>query len=198
MANYTFFGVQIAYRQYRDDTSRAQLHGIISRGTQEQSLPEKRGFWKRIVAVVGEHAPHFESGSWDLIRGDKAEAEFETWSSEIEGGIATESEEMGRKVDEAGRLSTEISDARLVIVSALFLVDADTNTDETLGERCDLPEADYFKRGTFERLLKTIPLMNFANVRADAVYVVPGNQRDGLAELEVREHWSHLLPVESD
>lgn len=198
MSNYTFFGVQTAYRQYRGDMSRSQLHGIISRGTQEQSLPEKRGFWKRIVGIVGDHVPHFEYGSWDLIRGDKAEAEFETWSSEIEGGIATEAEEMGGEVDEASRLSTQISDTRLVVVSALFLVDAGSNSDDTLGERCDLPEAAYFKRATFDRLWKTIPLLNFANVRADAVYVVPGNERDGLAELEIREHWSHLKPVERD
>ena len=196
MSSYTFFGVQVAFQQYRNDTSRSRLHDIIAAGTHEQSLPEKRAFWKKVLAVVSENAPHFRYGYWDFIRGGKADAEFETWSSEIEGGLATESEEMGAAVDEVHRLSAEIGSPRLVIVSALFLIDANSNADQTLGERCDLPEADYFKIGTFDRLLKSIPLLNFANVRADAVYVVPGNARDGVTELEVREHWAHLKPLE--
>jgi len=68
----------------------------------------------------------------------------------------------------------------------LFGADGGTNTDQTLGERCDIADADFFQRATFVRLLDSITLMNFVNVRADAVYVVPGNDRDGLAELEAR------------
>jgi hypothetical protein len=196
MADFTFFGVQIAFRRYHDDTSRARLHRLLSASKDEMSLPDKRAFWKSVVALIQENAPHFEYGYWDLIRGGKAEVEFETWSSEIEAGLATEPDELGTAPDEVHRLGTTIGDARFVIVSALFLVDAETNTDETLGERCDIPEDDYFKAATFGRLVDSIPLMNFANVRADAVYVAPGGERDGISELELREGWEHLKPLQ--
>ncbi len=197
MANFTFFGIQIAYRCYRKDDSRERLHRIIASGQKEQSLPEKRAFWKQVVAILTEHAGDFEYGSWDFIRGGKADAEFETWSSEIEGGMATESEELGTEADETRRLSQEINDSRYVIASLLFLIDPDTATDEVIGERCDIPEDDFFNRTTLVNLIDAIPLMNFANVRADAIYVVPGDRRDGLSEVELRESWSHLKPLAS-
>jgi len=195
MADFTFFGVQIAFRRYHDDSSRARLHRLLSASKREMSLPDKRAFWKAVVALIQENAPHFEYGYWDFIRGAKAEVEYETWSSEIEAGIATEPDELGATPDEVHRLSTTIGDARFIIVSVLFLVDAETNTDEMLGERCDLPEADYFQRATFGQLIESIPLMNFANVRADGVYVAPGSARDGITELELREGWAHLKPL---
>jgi len=196
MSNDTFFGVQIAFRRYRDDASRARLHDIITRSLADQGLPEKRAFWKNVVALLKGNAPHFEYGYWDFIRGEAAEGEFESWSSEIEAGLATESEEVGAGPDEVHRLANAIGDPRFVIVSALFLIDGGTNTERTLGERCDLPEASYFKQTTFARLADSIPLMNFANVRADAVYVAPGSEKDGITELELREGWPHLKPLE--
>jgi hypothetical protein len=196
MASFTFFGIQIAYRRYRDDTSRARLHQLIAGSRDDQTLPDKRAFWKNVVALLKDNLPHFEYGYWDFIRGGKAEGEFETWSSEIEGGLATETEEVGAALDEVHRLGQTIGDARLVVVSLLFLVDAGTNTDQTLGDRCDVPEAAYFQRPTFTRLLDAVTLMNFVNVRADAVYVAPGSDKDGISELELREGWPHLKPLE--
>ena len=196
MASFTFFGVQLAFRRYRDDTSRGSLHEVLAASRHHQTLPDKRAFWKSVVALVRGNAPHFEYGYWDFIRGGKAETEFETWSSEIEAGLATEPEEVGGAADEVHRLGQTIGDARFVIVSMLFLVDEGTNTDQTLGDRCDLPEGDYSKVGTFGKLLDTIPLMNFANVRADAVYVAPGSDQDGISALELREGWPHLKPLE--
>lgn len=149
-----------------------------------------------MVALINGNAPHFECGYWDFIRGDTAEGEFETWSSEIEAGLATETEEVGAVADEVHRLSNAIGDERFVIVSVLFLVDGGTKTDQTLGERCDRPESDYFKHATFVPLIDSIPLMNFVNVRADAVYVAPGSDKDGITELELREGWPHLKPLE--
>lgn len=196
MSNHTFFAVQVAYREYPKDETRKRLHDLVVAGQTEQSLPEKRAFWKQVVALVNEHADSFEYATWEFIRGTKAEPEFETWSSEIEGGLATETEELGSAPDEAHRLSAAVGDARFVFVTTIFLVDGDSNTDTLLGERCDVAEADYWKHATLLRLLASIPLMNFANVRADAVYIAPGSRRDGISELELREGWSHLRPVE--
>jgi hypothetical protein len=196
MPSFTFFGIQLAYRRYAGDSSRGRLHQIIAGSQEDQTLPDKRAFWKNVVALVKDNVPHFEYGYWDFIRTSKAEGEFETWSSEIEAGLATESEEVGAAPDEVHRLGHTIGDARFVVVSLLFLVDGGTNTDQTLGDRSDLAESDYFKVATFTRLLDSIPLMNFVNVRADAVYVAPGSDKDGISELELREGWSHLKPLE--
>jgi hypothetical protein len=177
--DYTFFGVQIAIKAFFKDPLRQQLAKIIGESSAEQTLFEKRAFWKRLGAVVNEAMPVFELGHWDLIRGDKAQVEFETWCSEIEGALASEHEEMGSRADEMNRLS---ANKDYILLTAAVLVERGSNSDLTLGERCDIPEADYFTRQTFARLMGSIPLLNFVNVQADAVYLMPGSEDDGFSQ----------------
>jgi hypothetical protein len=174
----TFFGIQVVVKNFVSDPLRRQLHEIIARSDAEQSLTDKRAFWKRVAAVLNEAVPVFELGFWDLISGSGAEEEFESWSSEIEGSLATEKEEMGTAPDEISRISAE---KRYIVVTLIFLVEGGSNSDRTLAERCDVPESEYWTRLTFGRLIATIPLLNFANVEADAVYLAPGSDEDGLS-----------------
>jgi len=122
--------------------------------------------------------PVFELGYWDLIRGERAQEEFETWCSEIEGALASEREEMGEKADEMNRLS---ADKDYVLFTAAVLVEYGSNSDLTLGERCDIPESEYFTRSTMSHLVASFPLLNFASVQADAVYLMPGSEQDGFS-----------------
>jgi hypothetical protein len=174
----TFFGIQVVVKNFVSDPLRRQLHEIIAGSEAEQSLTEKRTFWKRVTAVLNEAVPAFELGFWDLIRDSGAEEEFESWSSEIEGSLATEKEEMGSAPDEISRISAE---KRYIIVTLLFLVEGGSNSDRTLAERCDILESEYWTRLTFGRLIATIPLLNFATVEADAVYLAPGSEEDGFS-----------------
>ena len=176
--SYTFFGVQIAIAAFHKDPFRAHLHEVIASSPAEQSLIVKRTFWKKASALINEQMPVFELGYWDLIRGGNAEEEFETWTSEIEGSLATEQEELGTKSDEANRLS---SDKAYVLVTCLALVGGGSNSDLTLGERCDLPESQWWTRQTLARMVATFPLLNFGEVQADAIYLSPGSERDGLS-----------------
>jgi hypothetical protein len=191
--SYTFFGIQVAVKAFFKDDFRSRLHETVARGEAEQSLAEKRQFWKRVTAVLNEAMPVFEYGFWDLIRTDAAEQEFESWCSEIEGSVATEAEEMGAAADEVNRLS---ADKSFVLVTLAFLVERDSNSDVTLGERCDLPEADWFTRQNLAHLIATVPMLNFANVQADAVYIVPGNDSDGLSDDDLHaEGYEYLTPL---
>jgi len=177
--DYTFFGVQIAVKAFFKDDYRQRLGHIIAESSAEQTLFEKRSFWKRLAAVVNEGLPVFELGYWDLIRGGRAQEEFETWCSEIEGALASEDEEMGDKADEVNRLS---ANKDYVLITAAVLVERLSNSDDTLGERCAMPESEYFSRATLGRLMASFPLLNFANVQADAVYLMPGSEQDGLSQ----------------
>lgn len=177
--DYTFFGLQIAVKAFFKDDYRQRLGKVIAESAAEQTLFEKRSFWKRLCAVINEGLPVFELGYWDLIRGGKAQAEFETWCSEIEGALASEQEEMGKRADEVNRLS---ANKDYVLITAAVLVERASNSDDTLGERCDIPESEYFTRATMGRLVASFPLLNFANVQADAVYLMPGSEQDGLSQ----------------
>ncbi|HUJ28194.1 MAG TPA: hypothetical protein VLW85_19365 [Myxococcales bacterium] len=189
----TFFGVQVVIKAFPVDSARRNLHEIIAGSAAEQTLLEKRAFWKKITAVLNDEIAMFEYGFWDLIRGRGAEEEFEEWTSEIEGALATEKEEMGEGPDQIRRIS---ADKRFAIVTIIFLVEEDSNADLTLGERCEMPESEYFTRTTFGRLISTIPLLNFANVEADAVYLAPGNADDGLSDEDLHGGgYEYLKPL---
>ena len=177
--DYTFFGVQIVVKAFFKDPLRKKLADVIANSSAEQTLFEKRAFWKRVAAVLNEAMPVYELGYWDLIRGGSAQEEFETWCSEIEGALASEGEEMGKDADEVNRLS---ANKDYILFTAAVLVEQGSNSDLTLGERCDLPESDYFTRQTFGKLMASFPLLNFANVRADAVYLMPGSEEDGFSK----------------
>jgi hypothetical protein len=176
--DYTFFGVQIAVKAFFKDPLRKRLADVIAQSSAEQTLFEKRAFWKSVAAIMNEALPVFELGYWDLIRGGNAQEEFETWCSEIEGALASEAEEMGKEADEVNRLS---ANKDYILFTAAVLVERGSNSDLTLGERCDLPESEYFSRQTMGKLVSTFPLLNFANVSADAVYLMPGSEDDGFS-----------------
>jgi len=54
----------------------------------------------------------------------------------------------------------------------------------------------WLTRQTFARLISIFPRLNFSSVQADAVYLVPGSDRDGLsAEDLVSEDYHHLQPL---
>src|SRR5258708_27926243 len=131
-----FVGIQVVVKAFPVGAVRKRLHEIIARSPAEQSLVAKRAFWQRLAAVLNEEVPAFEYGFWDLVRGSGAEEEFESWSSAIEGAVATEAEEVGSAADEINRIS---ADQRYVIVTVLFLLDEGTHTARTLGARCAIP-----------------------------------------------------------
>jgi hypothetical protein len=192
--SYTFFGVQVAVKAFFQDDFRGNLHRAIARGDgAEQTLADKRIFWKRVTVALNQGMPVFELGYWDLIRTNEADKEFESWCSEIEGATATVPEEMGSAADEVNRLSAERS---YILVTLAFLLERGSNSDTLVGERCDLPESEWFTRQTFARLIAGIPMMNFANVQSDAVYLMPGNDTDGLSDDDLHgEGYEYLKPL---
>jgi hypothetical protein len=192
MAGYTFYGIQALFT-IGADTLRQRLHEAIAAGGSdaEQSLADKRAFWKRIVAIVLEAAARFDLGFWDYVSDpQRAEREFDQWSSELEADTATEKEEVGAAPNEAYRLSAK---PEYVSLTVLFLLEKGSGSDGTVGERCDLPEDTWWKRDTFAHLFETINQLSFSTVKADAIYLVPGNAQDGLSWDDVHGGgWEYL------
>jgi len=183
MAGYSFFGIQVAFKNFHRDPLRQKLHELIAHDSGGQhSYADKQRFWKKFTGLLSEAMPLFEYGDWELVRGREAEGLFNQWATEIEGSLATEAEEVGQAADEASRPP---SGASYVLVTMMALVDKDSNADETLGHWCDIPEPVWLTRQTFGRLISVFPRLNFACVQADGVYLVPGHDRDSLSAEEL-------------
>lgn len=186
--DYTFFGVQILFRANRGDPLRGELGQIVRSMPQRMELVEKRGSYQRIRTLLHDARERFTRGYWDYISDpSKGEAEWETWCSELEK-LAGEP----RPKQDGYRSGAGGS----VLFTMAFLLVKGAAADTVAAERCDVQEQDFLRRGVFDALVATIPMFNFATVKGDAVYIVPGDDDDGFTDVDLAdEGWSYLRPL---
>lgn len=187
--DYTFLGFQVLFPAGRGDPLRLELSQIIRSMPDKMELVEKRGTYQRIRTLLHGSKERFERGYWDYIgESSKAETEFETWCSQLERLAG----EPRARPDDAYRSGS----AGAALFTTAFLLVKGQAADEVTAERCDIAEPDFFRRHTFDLLIDTLPMLNFATVKADAVYIVPGDDDDGLTAVELAdEGWAYLQPL---
>jgi hypothetical protein len=186
---YTFFAFQAAVRGLG---LRAQLHQILAAAPAEQSLIDKREMYGKVTGALLPYVPAMDFGYWDYIADpDRAEKEFDSWVSEIEQTVAAGAPGGG----EASGVYRSAA-GEYFLVSLAFLLQQGGPSDLVVAERCDIAEQDFFTRATFATLVATPPMLAFATVRADAVYVVPGTDEHALSAGDLRgEGYEYLRPL---
>lgn len=189
-----FYGIQIVINTGINDETRAKLHAAINVPVKEGETPEeKKAFFKNVTALLLENEPFFEYGYWDyLTDAAEAQAEFDSWVNEIESSMATESGEVGETMDEQYRMSAE---KQYVVISLAFLIE-NVPTQESFQGMIDIPEESYFLRETWPKLIEAVPYLDFNYVMADAVFIMPGNEKDGFSFEDLHsEGWEYLKPI---
>ena len=182
-----FFGIQLAIKCFGEDTLRAKFARVLEEAHESgDGVQEKRRFIRRFVALMEESELFWNSGCWDYYeRADEATEEFHTWVHEIEGVLATEEEEMDEEIDDIQRISNRKD---FVVVTLAFLLDEPYAPVEDI-ER----EDDYYLKETFATLISGLTRLDPRLIQADAAYVVPGNEEDGLSEDDLYSPgWEHL------
>ncbi len=189
-----FFGAQFVINVYGENILRSRLHQVIESGGSIETPEEKRSYYKRIAALLREDLPFLEYGYWDFItKKGEADAEFNEWVTSISAMMATEEEEFGDEIDEMHRLS---SDKSYVVITLLFLLE---NTDALAPffEKIDqIEEDDYFSKSGFADLIDSLAYIDFEYSFADASFIMPGSNEDGVSWEDIRgEGWEYLKPV---
>jgi len=189
-----FFGLQTIIGSYAKDDLRQELHNIISSGSEEEAPQEKKRYYKKISSTLLECIPSIEYGFWDYITNTSdAENEFHNWVNEIEASISTEEEEMGEEIDEVHRMSNEKS---YVAVTVLFLLEGSERQSQFLSIIENIPEDELFSRESFKKLIDAINYIDFEYCFADASFIIPGNEEDGLSWEDIHsEGWNYLKPI---
>ncbi len=181
--NATFFAFQIAVQSPPGDPWRGRLVELVRRNQVDQSVFEKRMLYTQLAGLLVEAQPRWTLGTWDFVPTPKGEEEFDEWVAGLEASV-----------DEPLAPSAATGDH--AVVTAVFLVETGSQSDEMLGGRCDVPESAYFRRDTFRRLVDSLRMLVFAGVRADGVYVVPGDADSAIPLAELRgEGWDYLKPL---
>ncbi len=189
-----FFGLQLVINVGSDDTLRRKLYRVIQTPDSEEKPAQKRAYYKRLSAVLLESEPFFDYAFWDLILDpEAAQAEFDAWLAEIEGGMATEEEELGDTIDEQFRMAGE---KQYVVVSIACLLENDTALATFRSQVESIPANESFSRPTFSTLVKALPYVDFEYSLGDAVFIMPGSPSDGISWEELHtEGWNYLRPI---
>ena len=179
--------LQVVVQEFAVPDLRAKLHAVIDGPDSLASPDEKRLFYRKIAAILGRTVPFLEYGYWEYTtRAKDAREGFEQWVSEIEAGMATVDEETVSDADEAERIDVE---KRYIAVSMIFLV---THPVHAL-EEMDAEDDASWTRDAFKRLLEETTRLDFNTMLADAVFLVPGSDEDGLTDFDLAdEGWGHL------
>jgi hypothetical protein len=189
-----FYAVQVVVNVYGEDDLRQALHRVVLTGGEMESPAQKRAFYKQIAALLTTNQPFFEYGHWDyMTEADEAEATFEQWVTELEAGLATEAEEVTDVLDDVDRMSTDKS---YVVVTMLFVlerVDANATAIEMIERHVD---DEFLERAPMVELIEAIRYIDFEYSLADAAFIMPGNDQDGISWEDIRgEGWEYLKPV---
>ncbi len=182
-----FFGLQIAIRCFGEDTVRAGFARVLQDARSNSSnVDEKRRFIRRFLALLEESELFWTYGYWEYLdQAEPAREEFDAWRDEIEGSIATEEEEIDAEIDDLRRTSSRKD---YVVVTLAFLLDGPYRPAEDVES-----EDDAFLKDTFTALVQGLTTIDPRTIQADATYVVPGNEDDGLSEEDLLDPgWNHL------
>ncbi len=171
-----FFGLQIAIKCFGEDTLRARFARVLEEARiADEDVHEKRRFIRRFVALLEESELFWAYGYWEYVdEAEEAKEEFNTWVDEIESLLATEEEDMGEAIDEIQRISNRKD---YVVVTLAFLLDEPYKPATEVAS-----EDDAYLKETFVALVQGLGRIDPRTVQADAAYVVPGNEEDGLSE----------------
>lgn len=179
-----FFGLQLAVQSPPHDPWRARLHSVVRQHVRDLPLADQRGLWGSVANLLLDGLGRCSFGFWDLVQNGRQE--YDDWVKGIEDDSAEPwvADATGAKMDH-------------ILVSAMFLLPAGGKSALLVGDQCDLPEASWMQRATFRRLINTLPQLDFASVRGDAVYVTPGGDRQAFSRRELQgEGYDYLLPLE--
>jgi hypothetical protein len=205
-----FFGLQLVIQVFGGDELRARIARLIEAEDETDSAEEKRRFLKSLASLLIENQYAWEYGFWEFHSdAETAIGSFNQWRNELEASMATEPDEMGGEIDRLHRFSDQ---KEYLIVTLLMLID---NSDEPVADdpgdyrfrptysQLSLPfrqlcehfdESEYWKAGTFERLLDGIRALDPRVIERDGIYVYPGTEHDGLSSFDLLsdQGWKYL------
>jgi len=177
-----FFGVQLALDLPHDSQLRPQLAAALHELRQATGGERQRAGWMRAAEALLPAARAARMGAWDLIR-EHAKDEYDQWVRDLEAMAQWAGADFG-------------SDGTYVLSTIVMLVQSGSNSDRTLGDCCDIPEAQWLNRGTYLRLLGVLPRLNYTNVIGSAWYLAPHPECASFsAEVLAGDGFSYLQAV---
>jgi hypothetical protein len=187
--NHSIFAIELCMRLEAGSPLRAELHQLITNHPAQTSPGRKWQLLRRVTELLVENEHLFELGCWDFFDTDaKALADYDMWSN----GMITEE---GARTEPSWGLDGD--EPRFMTFTLALLLAAGTQCERDLAALCEVPEDRLWKKKTFLKILRGLGVVNFAAVKSDVLYLIPGDESWGLTPADLREpKFDYLRPVE--
>ncbi|GDY13214.1 hypothetical protein LBMAG53_20920 [Planctomycetota bacterium] len=182
----TFFGIQMVLDLPQRHLIRERLARCVRTMRKGQNHHEQRAAWLQVATVMTSTLPMLVLGNWEFVR-KRGSNEFTAWKGELEAMAGWSNHDF--------QGAEQVPDD-LLLVTVIFLIQAGSNADLALGDRCDLPESDWYQRVTFGRLIAGVWQLNHLGVHDSAMYLAPNPDRLGFSRsVLVGGEFPHLRPI---
>lgn len=179
---YSIFALELAARTAEADPLREALRRLIEAQSAAQTAAEKAETYAQAAEILGRHLGQVDFGCWDYFDDHhRAVTDFAMWSDGMLGeeGVRAEPHEGAQE--------------RYLTFTMAFLIARGSASDRRLAARCDIDDEELWQRAVFARMLENVKLIDLADVRADVVYLIPGDPAYALTRADLRRgKFDHL------
>ena len=170
--NHNILAIELCLRLEPENELRARLKDLVVSHPAASTPGRKWELLRRISELLLENEHLFEKGCWDFFDDDgRALSDYEMWSK----GMTTEE---GARKQPSGRPGGP--EPRYMTFTIALLLAAGTPCTRDVAKFCNIPEAQLWKKSSFVRILRGLSRVNFAAVKSDVLYLIPGEETWGL------------------
>jgi hypothetical protein len=177
--NHNIFAIELCLQLEPRNSLREQLRDLVVRHPAASTPGRKWELLRRVAGLLVENERLFQKGCWDFFDDDgRALKDYDMWSN----GMITE--EGARKLP-SGRPGGP--EPRYMTFTIALLLAARTPCARELAHLCAVPQNQLWERATFVRILRGLSKVNFAAVKSDVLYLIPGDEDWGLTAADLEE-----------
>jgi len=172
--NHSIFALELCLRLEPGSHLRDELHQLVMSHPATTTPGRKWELLRSVAELLAENEDLYEMGCWDFFDTDaKALSDYDMWSN----GMITEE---GARELPSGVPDRYGNEPRFMTFTIALLLMAETKCERELSQLCATPEDQLWKKATFVRILRGLTVVNFAFVKSDVLYLIPGEESWGL------------------
>ncbi len=188
---HSIFALELCMRLEPESSLRAGLREIV---VTHPALSDPGPKWQMLqdaaeLLIGNDHL--FARGCWDFFDTDKrALGDYDMWTK----GLTTEE---GARQSPSGAIDPYRQDTRFMTFTISLLMMNGTSAERALSAICDVPDDRLWRRETFVYILRGLKVVNFAFVKSDVFYLIPGEDSWGLTAQDLQDpKFEYLRTVE--
>jgi hypothetical protein len=178
---HSIFALELCMRLEPGSSLRSELRELVVQHPVITDPGPKWSLLQRITELLVMNQHLYERGCWDFFDTDaKALKDYDMWCN----GMVTEE---GARTAPSGAVDPYRQEPRYMTFTIALLLMNGTSMERELADLCDVPDSVLWRKSTFTKILSNLRVVNFAFVKSDVFYLIPGDEAWGLTSADLQD-----------